>query len=277
MIIPGSYHTLTASRESDFGMFLKDEKGEEVLLPKRYLSDDFKVDDEIEVFVYTDSEDRLVATTLKPLVSNGTFAMLKVKDVTPHGAFLEWGLEGKDLFVPYRNQRDKMKVGEYHLVTTYADNLSDRVVGTSKIGAFISNHELTVEEGQHVNILICEPRERGFRVLIEDKHWGMIYSSEIFKDINMGDRMEGFIVKIRPDNKIDVSIRQSASKEVSGTEGKILQALNDNDGFLPLHDKSSPDEIYSSLGISKKVFKKAIGGLYKAKKISMEKNGIRIL
>lgn len=275
-LIPlGKFSTLTAYKKREQGVYLKDEMDDEVLLPNKYLPEDIEEGQEISVFVYTDSEDRMIATTITPKILLHHFAYLEVVDVNQYGAFLDWGLD-KNLFVPFREQKQKMQTGEWHIVYLYEDETSDRLVASAKWHKFIQREILTVEEGEEVNLLVAHPTDLGRNVIINNIHAGLIFKNEIFKELKMGDRLKGYIKQIREDNKIDVRLEQQGYAKVEPNAQLILDAIKKEDGFLPLTDKSDPELIRQQLGMSKKTFKKSIGALYKQRLIHLEKEGIRL-
>ena len=204
----GHIQTLKVNRISDYGLYLVDDEGQEVLLPNRYVSLTNAIGDEIEVFVYHDSEDRLVATTDRPLITEGRAAYLKVVDKNIHGAFLDWGLKGKDLFLPNRNQQGGVLAGRSYIVWLYVDNITGRCVATMKLKPFIDNDIITVKPRQKVDILIASESPIGYRAIIDSRHWGMVYKNQIFQKVQIGDRFEGFVRRITDDNRIDLSLRQ---------------------------------------------------------------------
>lgn len=271
MINPATYNTLTIERTTENGVYLVDDEREnEVLLPNRYVPEDAKEGDQIRVFVYFDSEDRPVATTEKPLIELGQVRSLKVVDTTRIGAFLDWGLP-KDLLVPYRNQLNPMKVGEYHPVTIYIDQVTGRVVGNTKVGYLINNNEeITVSPKEEVEIIISQRRERGYRVIINQKHWGMLYDNQIFSNVNIGDTLKAYVIKISEDNRIDVSLQQEGFDQVKVAVDALKEALRVNNGVIDCGDKTDPAEIQLKFGMSKKVFKRAAGVLLRAKEIVIE-------
>lgn len=274
MINPATYNTLIIARATENGVYLTDSVGsDEVLLPNRYVPENYSSGDPIDVFVYFDSEDRMVATTDIPKIKLGDVASLKVVDTTRIGAFLDWGLP-KDLFVPFRNQLNPMSVGEYHPVTIYLDNVTSRVVGTTKLGHIINNSQITVQPKEKVAIIIAQRRERGFRVIINSKHWGMLYDNQIFQDVNMGDTMEAWVVKISEDDRIDVSLQQQGFDQVKIATDVLLQLLDENNGTLPYGDKTDPSVIQANTGMSKKVFKRAAGVLLRQGTVKIEDNNI---
>lgn len=277
MSIIGQYAELKVAKLVDFGVFLEGEDEALILLPNQYVPPKTQIDDKIKVFIYRDSEDRIIATTLKPKAIVGEFAVLKVKSVTNVGAFLDWGL-AKDLLVPFSEQRDKMQVDLSYLVYIYLDNATGRIVATAKIERILRENEVSYKEGDEVDILVGKRSELGFQVLINDDALGMVYKNEVFGHLKIGDQRKAYIKKIRRDGKIDVSLQQQGYvNEVPKSGQQILDLLKEEEGFLPLNDKSSPEDIYYSLKMSKKNFKKAIGLLYKQKLITIEDAGIYLV
>jgi len=272
----GKFNKLRALRLTPPGMFLgKDGEEEVVLLPHRYIPSTLVVDDEVEVFIYLDSEDRIIATTQIPKVQLNQFACLEVKEINSVGAFLNWGLE-KDLMVPFSEQKKNMKRGESYLVYLYLDHESNRLVATSKIDSFLEKEIIDLEEDEEVDLLIGESSDIGVNVIINNRYKGLIYHNEIFKNIFPGDKTKGYIKAIREDNKIDVSLQQQGVKNIDPTAEFILQKLKANDGYLDLNDESDAGEIMVRLQMSKKSFKKAVGLLYKKRLIVLEQEGIRL-
>lgn len=276
MIKIGKYNLLKVLRETSVGVFLGDNEGNEVLLPQKYVPKETSIDDNIEVFVYRDSEDRLISTTLKPKIQLFQFAVLQVVMVNQVGAFLDWGLE-KNLFVPFREQTVKMSKGRWYMVYLYLDEQTDRLVASSKINRFLSNEKLTVKEGDEVDVMIWETTDLGVNVIINDSHKGLIYHNEFFAQVEPGDLRKGYISKIRDDNKIDVQLQMPGIANIEPSAARILEILKNHDCFLPLTDNSDPEEIARRLEMSKKTFKKAIGSLYKQRMIEIEKHGIRLI
>lgn len=273
----GEYNSLTILRFTSIGAYLghPDADYEDViLLPNKYLKPGMQEGDEVEVFVYLDSEERPIATTLKPYVKIGEFAELEVKQQTRVGAFLDWGLE-KDLFVPFGEMVERMNVGEKYLVGLYLDEQSNRLVATPRIGKLLDLNEIDLFQGQKVDLYIYNETELGFQVMINRKNRGLVYHNEVFQNIEIGDELPGYIKQIRPDKKIDVSLEPLGVASIEPNAKKILDALNENRGVLPLSDKSKPEDIEAMLQMSKKLFKKAIGGLYKKRLIEIDKNEIR--
>ncbi len=272
----GQYHTLKILRITPPGAYLSygGEDDIDILLPTKYIPDEAKVDDFIEVFVYRDSEDRIICTTATPHATVDQFAFLKVKDVSSVGAFLDWGIE-KDILLPFREQKNRLNRGEWVLVYLLLDEKTDRVFATTKLGKYYSSEDIDLEEGEEVDLLVADQTDLGVNVVINNQYRGLIYENDIFHDLLEGDRTTGYIKAIRPDNKIDVSLRKDGLENLELGARQIMGELRSNDGFLPLHDKSSPEEIQSSLQMSKKNFKRSIGILYKKKLITIETDGIR--
>ncbi len=272
MVKVGEFNALRVIRTVDFGVFLDDGK-EGILLPKRFVPAGLKVGDELEVFVYHDSEDRLIATTQKPLGTVGDIVALKAVSATNQGAFLDWGLM-KDLFVPKSKQLSTMRVGGTYIVKIYIDEQTGRVAATEKIENFLSNEDLGLKEKEPVDLLVYRRTDIGYLCIINGKHTGVLHFSDIYQNIQVGDRLKGYIRKIREENKIDLALGERGYQRVSGEAGKILELLDQHGGFLPYHDKSDPEDIYDNLGMSKKAFKMAIGNLFKLKLIRIKENGI---
>jgi uncharacterized protein len=275
MIQVGNYNELKITRTVDFGVYL-DDGAEGILLPKRYVPANARVGDNVRVFIYHDSEDRLIATTQQPKGKVGDIVRLKAVTVTSQGAFLDNGLM-KDLFVPRSKQLSQMLPGGEYLVKIYLDERTGRMTATEKVDAFLSNDELSVREMDIVHLTIYRRTDIGYAVIINHRHVGLLHNNEIYRDISIGDTFEGFIKKIYPDNKIDVVVGKPGYQRVQDELGKILQLLEENNGYLPYNDKSDPEEIYSFFGMSKKTFKMTIGNLYKQRKIELTKTGIKLI
>lgn len=271
----GHIQTLKVNRISDYGLYLVDDEGQEVLLPNRYVSLTNAIGDKIEVFVYHDSEDRLVATTDRPLITEGRAAYLKVVDKNIHGAFLDWGLKGKDLFLPNRNQQGGVLAGRSYIVWLYVDNITGRCVATMKLKPFIDNDIITVKPRQKVDILIASESPIGYRAIIDSRHWGMVYKNQIFQKVQIGDRLEGFVRRITDDNRIDLSLRQEGYDGVATSAESLLSIIKENGGSLPVGDDSSPEQIHAATQMSKKVFKRAVGMLLKRGAITADRFEIR--
>lgn len=265
----GEYNKLMINRFVDFGAYLIDEQGNEVLLPKRYLTGEEELDDMIDVFVYNDSENRPVATTEHPHAIVGQFCLMRVRAVNEIGAFLDWGLVAKDLLVPFREQRVRMQAGRSYIVYVYLDPTSKRIVGSAKLDKFLDNSLPDFYHRQKVDILVVQQLEIGYRVIVNDKFWGMIYNNELYQQVNIGEHHIGFIKQVRDDGKIDVTLAKIEKMRVDDVAEAVLKYLNENGGSMPFTDKSSPDEILRVFNCSKKDFKKALGLLYKQKKVTL--------
>ncbi|HEX8358075.1 MAG TPA: S1-like domain-containing RNA-binding protein [Segetibacter sp.] len=265
MVAIGDYNELEIVKQVDFGVYLDSDDGE-ILLPAKYVPADFRIGDTLKVFIYRDSEDRIIATTLEPKAKVGEFTALRVKQTNNYGAFLDWGLE-KDLFVPFKNQRDIMQPGRDYVVYIYLDENSDRLVGTAKYEKYLKKEIDDLAEGDEVDLLVAGFTDLGIKVIINNQYLGILYKNEVFRDLSLGEKTPGYIKKIREDQKIDVSLQKSGFAEVTDASELVLQKLQTNGGRLDLSDNSSPEEIYTALGMSKKTFKKAIGTLYRAQSI----------
>ena len=276
MLRAGRIQKLTVSRISDYGLYLADEEQNEVLLPNRYRALTDKPGDEPEVFLYHDSEDRLVATTETPLLRVGEAGYLRVVDKTAHGAFLDWGLYGKDLFLPNRNQQGGIIAGRSYIVYLYEDSVTGRCVATCKLKSFINNDIITVAPRQEVDLLVASESPIGYRVIINNRHWGMLYRNQLFRPIAVGDRTKGYVRKLTEDNRIDVSLQQEGFAQVKDSAEVLLQLVRDNGGFLPLNDDSAPEEVNRLTQTSKKVFKRSLGMLLKRGAVTVDEQGIKI-
>lgn len=276
MIKVGTYNELKIVKEVDFGIYL--DGGQdfgEILLPKRYVTEQMKIGDTISVFLYFDSEDRLIATTQQAKAIAGEFTSLKVIDTNRAGAFLDWGLP-KDLLVPFNQQKVAMKMGFGYVVYVYQDDISERLLASSKLDRFLDNVPAEYKVGEKVDLLIADRTDIGFKAIINHQHWGVIFENDVFGDLGIGKKCKGYIRRIREDGKIDLSLTQTGYAKMDGLSDRILLTLRQHDGFLPLSDKSTPDQIAKILKMSKGNFKKAIGQLYKNGDIVIADNGITI-
>ena len=272
----GQFNLMRVDRKVDFGFYM-DDGGEGILLPKRFVPSGLQIDDTISVFVYHDSDNRLIATTQEPFAVVGDIAALKVVEVTSQGAFLDWGLM-KDLFVPVSQQLSTMRLGGKYLVKLYIDAQTGRVAATEKIDKQISNDNLTVKEGEKVKIQVYRESEIGYVVIVNQVHQGLVYKNEVFTHLHIGQFIdEAFVKKIREDNKLDIGLGKQGGEKLADDNQKIMSLLKSHKGFLPYHDKSAPDDIYAFFGMSKKAFKMNVGMLYKLKLISIEEDGILLM
>ena len=276
MLQIGNYNTLRIIKLVSFGFYLDGGDGKEILLPTRYVPKGAKVDDEVQVFIYHDNEGRLIATTLHPKAVVGEFAFMRVKSVNSTGAFLDWGLM-KDLLVPFKEQKMAMREGKWYLVYVHLDHLTGRIVASARVEKFLGNVPPEYESNQEVDLLVADDTEIGYKVIVNDLHWGMIYHNQVFQRLEKGERLKGYVKGVREDDKLDISLQPLGYQRVDGISQRILEALQMKDGYLPVHDKSDPEEIYSLFRCSKKAFKQAIGSLYKQHRIRMEADGIRLL
>lgn len=270
----GKRNKLTVNRITPPGAYLTDEYGNEVLLPNKYLTDEHQVDAEVEVFVFKDSENRIISTTEIPHLYLGDFAYLEVVHVNPYGAFADWGLD-KNLFIPFREQPRKLEVGDYELFTLRYDHDTDRLFGSMNVKKLLEPCENESLVGQEVDLLICEKGELGQNVIVENRYSGLIFNNLISRPIQPGERTKGFVKTVRPDGKIDIQFEPLGVEKFDNAAAYLLEELNKHQ-FLPFHDKSSPDEIRERFGMSKKLFKQAVGQLFKAKKLLIEEKGIRL-
>ena len=276
MIKLGKYNELEIVRQVDFGVYLSDGEGVEILMPKRYVPANAKVGDKVRSFVYQDSEARLIATTEQPYAQVGEFASLQVQSVNQVGAFADWGTS-KELLIPHREQAKEMEEGHRYIVHIYIDDKSGRIVGSAKLDKFLDNVPATYERNQEVDVLVWKPTPLGYKVIIENSHTGMIYTNQIFQPVHVGEHLRAWVKEVREDEKIDLMLQPMGFRNViDSAEAQVLRALHLRGGFLTLTDKSDPAEIAEVLQMSKKNFKKAVGALYKQQRITLEDNGIRL-
>ena len=276
MLHLGIKNTLRILRGTTVGMFLGDNEENDVLLPKKYIPEDAIVGDDIEVFIYKDSEDRVIATTLEPKIQLNQFAYLQVKAVTAIGAFLDWGLE-KDLFVPFREQNKMMEEGKWYVVFLYLDDETNRLVASCKVNRYFEKENIDLTIGQEVDLLVFEETDMGLNVIIDGKYKGLIYENEIFQRIKIGTRTKGYIKNIREDNRVDVSLQKQGYENIEPNAELILAKLKANNGFLDITDKSDANYVMYQLEMSKKTFKKAVGALYRQRLVRLEEDGIYLI
>ena len=276
MLNIGNYNTLRIIKILSFGAYLDGGEGKEILLPTRYVPDGAQVGDDVEVFIYHDNEGRLIATTLHPNAVVGEFAFMQVKSVNTTGAFLDWGLM-KDLLVPYKEQKLTMREGKWYLVYVRLDHVTGRVMASARIEKFLNNIPPKYKFNQEVDLLVADDTEIGYKVIVNNLHWGMVYHNQVFQRLEKGEHLKGYVKEIREDDKLDISLAPLGYQKVDGVAQTILQALQVQNGFLPVHDKSDPEVIYSLFRCSKKAFKQAIGALYRQHRIALEPDGIRLI
>ncbi len=276
MIELGKHNLLYVLRSTVPGLFLGDLQGGEVLLPNKYIPENIQVNDEIEVFIYKDSEDRIIATTLEPKIYLNEFASLLVKEVNDFGAFLDWGLE-KDLMVPYREQTQRMREGEHYVVFLYVDEESGRLAASNKVERYLDKGPVELSVGERVELLVWMETDLGYNTIINNRYKGLLYQNEVYKNIKVGDYLEGYIKNVREDDKIDVSLQRQGFANIDASAQAVLDKLQQGDGFLKLSDNSAPEEIMRVMEMSKKTFKKAIGTLYKQQRIKLTEDGIQLV
>lgn len=272
----GKYNLLEVVKEVDFGMYLDGDEDGEILLPKRYVPEGCKPGDVLNVFIYLDMDERLVATTLDPYVQVGEFACLEVAWVNQFGAFLDWGLM-KDLFVPFREQKAKMQKGGRYIVHVHLDDESYRIVASAKVEHYLSKEKPTYKPGEEVHILVWQRTDLGYKVIVDNRFSGMLFHNEIFQPLEMGMQMKAFVKHVREDGKIDLVLQRSGARNVEDFAEVLLQFIKDNNGYTSVNDKTDAETIYQTFGVSKKTFKKAVGDLYKKRLIILEPDGIRLV
>jgi hypothetical protein len=272
----GVFNNLRVIKEVDFGVYLDGGEHEEILLPRKYVPENCKVDDNIKVFIYLDSEDRFIATTETPYAMVGDFALLKVVAIESVGAFLDWGLL-KDLLVPFGEQSSTMEISKSYIVRIYVDKQSNRIAATTRLDRYLDNTPGNFHAAQEVELLICNQTDIGYKAIINGTHWGVIYSNEVFQPLKSGQKTKGYIKKVREDNKIDLSLHKPGYERVDDITDTILNVLKEQGGFISVTDKSSPETINKLFGVSKKTYKKAIGAIYRKRLITIEDDGIRLI
>lgn len=276
MIQIGKTCTLEVVKLVDFGVYLNAQELGQVLLPRKVTPKECNVGDNVEVFLYLDSEDVVIATTKKPLAQVGQFAYLQAVATGPYGAFLDWGLD-KDLLLPFGEQHREIEEGRSYLVYIYTSNVDERIVASSKVDKFLDRTPPPYDKDEAVNLIIGGTTDLGYKAIINHSHWGVIYKNEVFRTLSFGQKVKGFIKQVRSDDKIDLILQQGVKQEFDKHSTTIMFKLKQANGFLPLNDKTDADTIYAKLSMSKKAFKKSIGGLYKSKQITIDTDGIRIV
>jgi len=272
----GKFNNLNVIALMDNGAYLDAGELGEILLPKRYLPESCHVGETLKVFLYVDSADRLVATTTTPLAQVGEFVSLKVIQVNKMGAFLDWGLP-KDLLVPFNQQHTEMEVGKYYLVRVFLDQSTDRIAASSKLDKFIDIWPAEYQTGDKVNLIIGGKTDLGYKAIINDLHWGLLYDNEIFQHLRVGKQMPGYIKQVREDGRLDLILSRGSKNKVNDFSEKLLTHIADRGGITPLNDKSAPELIQRTLGVSKKTFKATVGNLLKNGKVILVKEGIKLV
>ena len=272
----GDYNRLRIVKKVDFGLYLDGGDEGEILLPSRYVPEDAGIGDELDVFIYLDQDERLIATTETPLAKVGDFAYLEVKWVNEYGAFLGWGLM-KDIFCPFREQKKRMVLGNSYIVHIHIDEESYRIVASAKIERYLNEDHPHYKHGEEVDLLIWQKTDLGFKVIVENKFPGLVYEDQIFKFITTGDKMTAYIDNVRPDGKLDITLQPTGRKLTTDFADTLLAYLQDNNGFCPLGDKSDAEDIKHTFQVSKKTFKKAVGDLYKRRLITISPEGLKLV
>lgn len=272
----GKYNQLDVVKEVDFGMYLDGGEDGEILLPKRYVPEGCRPGDMLNVFIYLDMDERLVATTLHPYVQVGEFACLEVAWVNQFGAFLDWGLM-KDLFVPFREQKMKMVKGNRYIVHVHLDEESYRIVASAKVERYLSKERPVYRAGEEVEVLVWQKTDLGFKVIADNRFSGMLFHNEIFQTVEVGMKLKAYVKHVREDGKIDLQLQPGGARKIDDFTEVLLQYLKENEGYSSIHDKTDAETIYNTFGVSKKTFKKAVGDLYKKRLIVLEEEGIRLL
>ncbi|WP_199437482.1 CvfB family protein [Vibrio owensii] len=276
MIKIGQINSLEVTKTADFGVFLDGDDYGSVMLPNKYVPEGTNVGDHIDVFLYFDSESQLAATIDKPIAQVGEWGLMQVEGVSSTGAFVNWGIKEKDLLIPFSEQRARFTAGQNILVYVYTDKASGRIVGTTKFNKWLDKTPANYEVNEEVNLIIAERSQLGYKAIVNGEHWGMIFPSDVFGKLFIGKKLKGYIKQIREDGKIDLALQKVGVAKMDDLSSKIVELLERKGGFLPLNDKSSPEVIFDAFRTSKGTFKKTIGGLYKAGKIVIEKDGIRL-
>lgn len=276
MIKIGQINSLEVIKKADFGVFLDGDDYGSVLLPNKYVPEGTEIGDHVDVFLYFDSESQLAATIERPIAQVGEWGLMKIEGVNATGAFVHWGIKEKDLLIPFSEQRTRFSAGQTILVYVYTDKASGRIVGTTKFNKWLDKTPANYEVNEQVDLIIAERSQLGYKAIVNGKHWGMIFPSDVFGKLYIGKKLKGFIKQIREDGKIDLALQKVGVAKMDDLSSKILDLLEKKGGFLPLNDKSSPEAIFDAFRTSKGTYKKTIGGLYKQGKIVIEKDGIRL-
>ncbi|MFW1367137.1 S1 RNA-binding domain-containing protein [Vibrio parahaemolyticus] len=276
MIKIGQINSLEVIKKADFGVFLDGDDYGSVLLPNKHVPEGTELGDHIEVFLYFDSESQLAATIDKPIAQVGEWGLMKIEGINQTGAFVNWGIKEKDLLIPFSEQRARFTAGQNILVYVYTDKASGRIVGTTKFNKWLDKTPVNYEVNEEVDLIIAERSQLGYKAIVNGKHWGMIFPSDVFGKLFIGKKLKGYIKQVREDGKIDLSLQKVGVAKMDDLSSKIIDLLEKKGGFLPLNDKSSPEAIFDAFRTSKGTYKKTIGGLYKQGKIVIEKDGIRL-
>ncbi|MHB9955479.1 CvfB family protein [Vibrio campbellii] len=276
MIKIGQINSLEVIKTADFGVFLDGEDYGSVLLPNKYVPEDTELGAHLDVFLYFDSESQLAATIDKPIAQVGEWGLMKIEGINKTGAFVNWGIKEKDLLIPFSEQRARFTAGQNILVYVYTDKASGRIVGTTKFNKWLDKTPANYEVNEQVDLIIAERSQLGYKAIVNGEHWGMIFPSDVFGKLFIGKKLKGYIKQVREDGKIDLALQKVGVAKMDDLSSKVIELLEKKGGFLPLNDKSSPEAIFETFRTSKGTYKKTIGGLYKAGKIVIEKDGIRL-
>lgn len=276
MIKIGQINSLEVIKTADFGVFLDGEDYGSVLLPNKYVPDGTELGAYLDVFLYFDSESQLAATIDKPIAQVGEWGLMKIEGINKTGAFVNWGIKEKDLLIPFSEQRARFTAGQNILVYVYTDKASGRIVGTTKFNKWLDKTPANYEVNEQVDLIIAERSQLGYKAIVNGEHWGMIFPSDVFGKLFIGKKLKGYIKQVREDGKIDLALQKVGVAKMDDLSSKVIELLEKKGGFLPLNDKSSPEAIFEAFRTSKGTYKKTIGGLYKAGKIVIEKDGIRL-
>lgn len=271
----GKINTLKVVRKADFGLYLDGGPTGDILLPNRYVPKNTRIGDEIEVFLYLDQEERPIATTQRPIAMVGDFAHLRVAWVNEHGAFLDWGLM-KDVFCPFREQKMRMEIDNSYIVHIHLDEESYRIVASAKIERYLSKERPEYKVNDQVSILVWQKTDLGFKVIVDNMYQGLVYDDQIFRELHTGDRLKAYVSAVRPDNKLDIALQKQGREQTLDFAERLHEYLFKHDGYCPFTDKSPADEIYNEFHVSKKVFKRAVGDLYKQRLITLAPDGIEL-
>ncbi|EKO3820751.1 GntR family transcriptional regulator [Vibrio harveyi] len=276
MIKIGQINSLEVIKTADFGVFLDGEDYGSVLLPNKYVPEGTELGAHLDVFLYFDSESQLAATIDKPIAQVGEWGLMKIEGINKTGAFVNWGIKEKDLLIPFSEQRARFTAGQNILVYVYTDKASGRIVGTTKFNKWLDKKPANYEVNEQVDLIIAERSQLGYKAIVNGEHWGMIFPSDVFGKLFIGKKLKGYIKQVREDGKIDLALQKVGVAKMDDLSSKVIELLEKKGGFLPLNDKSSPEAIFEAFRTSKGTYKKTIGGLYKAGKIVIEKDGIRL-
>ncbi|MHA2727023.1 CvfB family protein [Vibrio campbellii] len=276
MIKIGQINSLEVIKTADFGVFLDGEDYGSVLLPNKYVPEGTELGAHLDVFLYFDSESQLAATIDKPIAQVGEWGLMKIEGINKTGAFVNWGIKEKDLLIPFSEQRARFTAGQNILVYVYTDKASGRIVGTTKFNKWLDKTPANYEVNEQVDLIIAERSQLGYKAIVNGEHWGMIFPSDVFGKLFIGKKLKGYIKQVREDGKIDLALQKVGVAKMDDLSSKVIELLEKKGGFLPLNDKSSPEAIFETFRTSKGTYKKTIGGLFKAGKIVIEKDGIRL-